>query len=110
MEKRLANLSVNLARAIDILDVRIGLDIQFQNTSVLETIAETAKSQFKLQRTVEGLSTIAISYYFLGIIGYALAGPFGFLGMDKTWTISALAPGVLILVWLAMRRIRNRAH
>ncbi len=34
----------------DITNIIIGLDIQFQNTSVLETIAETAKSQFKLRR------------------------------------------------------------
>lgn len=53
MEKRLANLSEKLARAIDILDVRIGLDIQIQNTAVLETIAETAKSQFKLQHAID---------------------------------------------------------
>lgn len=110
MEKRLATLSEKLARAIDILDVRISLDIQIQNTAVLETIAETAKSQFKLQHMVEGLSTIAITYYFLGIIGYALAGPLGFLGWDKNWVISILAPLALVAVWLGLRSIRKRVH
>lgn len=108
MDKRLAVLSEKLARAIDMLDVRIGLDIQIQNQAVLETIAETARSQFRLQHTVEGLSTIAITYYLLGILGYVLTGPLAILGWDKSWVISAAAPVVLACVWLGLRVIRQR--
>lgn len=108
MDKRLAVLSEKLARAIDMLDVRIGLDIQIQNKAVLETIAETAKSQFRLQHTVEGLSTIAITYYLLGILGYALTGPLAILGWDKSWVVSIAAPFALLGVWLGLRAIRRR--
>ena len=79
-------------------------------SAVLETIAETAKSQFKLQHTVEGLSTVAITYYFLGIVDYALAGPLAAFDWDKTWTISILAPVVPVATWMAMRRVRQRVH
>ncbi|MHA6691480.1 DUF3422 family protein [Devosia sp. A449] len=107
MEKRLAVLSDKIERAIGMLNVRIGVDMQVQNAAVLDSIARTGRSQFLLQRTVEGLSTIAISYYLLGIVGYALAGPLEMLHADKTMSLSIAAPFVLLFVWLMVRSIRK---
>jgi len=107
MEKRLAVLSEKIERAIGMLNVRIGVDMQVQNAAVLDSIARTGRSQFLLQRTVEGLSTIAISYYLLGIVGYALAGPLEMLHWQKTMTLSIAAPIVLLVVWLMVRAIRK---
>lgn len=109
MEKRLAVLSAKIERAIGLLDVRIGVDMQLQNAAVLDSIAQTARSQFLLQRTVEGLSTIAISYYLLGILSYALAGPLEELHWEKTMTLSIAAPFVVLAVWLMARAVR-KAH
>jgi uncharacterized membrane-anchored protein len=109
MEKRLAVLSDKIERAIGLLNVRIGVDMQLQNAAVLDSIAQTARSQFLLQRTVEGLSTIAISYYLLGILSYVLAGPLEELHWEKTMTLSIAAPFVVIAVWLMGRAVR-RAH
>lgn len=109
IEKRLSVLSDKIERAIGLLDVRLELEMQVQNKAVLETIAKTAHSQFQLQRTVEGLSTIAISYYLLGILSYVMAGPLGELHFDKTLALSIAAPFVLLFVWLMVRRVRN-AH
>lgn len=109
MEKRLAVLSAKIERAIGLLDVRIGVDMQMQNAAVLDSIAQTARSQFLLQRTVEGLSTIAISYYLLGILSYALAGPLEELHWQKTMTLSIAAPFVVLAVWLMARAVRS-AH
>jgi uncharacterized membrane-anchored protein len=109
MEKRLAVLSGKIERAIGLLDVRIGVDMQLQNAAVLDSIAQTARSQFLLQRTVEGLSTIAISYYLLGILSYALAGPLEELHWEKTMTLSVAAPFVVLAVWLMARAVR-KAH
>ena len=110
MERRLEALSTKIARTVALLDVRIGLDMQVQNKTVLDTIAETAKSQFQLQRTVEGLSTIAITYYALGILGYVLASPLAALGWDKTTVLSAAAIPMLLAVWLGMCRVRAHEH
>jgi uncharacterized membrane-anchored protein len=107
MEKRLGTLTDKIERAIGLLNVRIGLDLQIQNKTVLETIASTAKSQFRLQRTVEGLSVIAISYYALGILGYLLAGPLEWLAIDKTMALSIAAPFAVLIVWLFVRAIRE---
>lgn len=105
--KRLATLAAKIERASGLLNVRIGVDSQLQNASVLDSIARTARSQFLLQRTVEGLSTIAISYYLLGIVGYVLAGPLGQLHWDKTMALSLAAPFIVLAVWLMARRIRK---
>lgn len=107
MDKRLAVLSQKLERAVELLNVRIGLDMQIQNKAVLETIAETARSQFRLQHTVEGLSTIAITYYLIGILGYALAGPLQATGWDKTLVISILSPIALVAVYFGLRVVRR---
>jgi uncharacterized membrane-anchored protein len=108
-ERRLGLLADKVDRASHLLDVHIGLQIQTQTASVLDKIANTAHSQFLLQRTVEGLSTIAISYYLLGILGYLLAAPMAELHVDKVLAMSVAAPIVVFVVWLLVRRIR-RTH
>lgn len=109
IEQRLAVLSSKIERAIGLLNVRIGVDMQVQNATLLDNIARTARSQFLLQRTVEGLSTIAISYYLLGIVSYLLGGPLTQLHWDKTLALSIAAPFVVLTVWLMARSVR-RAH
>ena len=107
MEKRLETLTDKIQRATQLLNVRIGLDLQMQNKSVLETIASTAQSQFRLQATVEGLSVIAISYYALGILTYLLAGPLEIAHFDKALAVSLAAPVTILIVWWAVRRVRR---
>jgi len=107
MEKRLETLTDKIERAIELLNVRIGLDLQIQNKSVLETIASTAQSQFRLQATVEGLSVIAISYYALGILSYVLAGPLEWVHFDKALAVSIAAPFTIAIVWWSVRRLRR---
>ncbi|HZY68330.1 MAG TPA: DUF3422 domain-containing protein [Devosia sp.] len=109
IEKRLETLTGKIERAIELLNLRIGLDLQIQNKSVLETIASTAQSQFRLQATVEGLSVIAISYYALGILSYVLAGPLEIAHFDKALAVSVAAPFAILTVWWAVRRVR-RTH
>lgn len=110
VDKRLATLSQKLERAIELLNVRISLDMQIQNRSVLEAIAETARSQFRLQHTVEGLSTIAITYYLIGILGYALAAPLEATGWSRSLVISILSPAALVAVFFGLRAIRRGAE
>ena len=56
-------------------------------------------------QTVETLSTAAISYYALGLIGYGLRA---LPRLDHDLAMAAAAPLVVIGTWLAMRRIRAR--
>jgi uncharacterized membrane-anchored protein len=107
VEKRQAALAEKIDRATELLNARISLDIQTQNKAVLSTIADTARSQFRLQKTVEGLSTIAISYYLLGILSYVLSGVSEFAHLSKPLLIAVAAPFVLLAVWLMIRSVRG---
>lgn len=107
VEKRQAALAGKMERATELLNTRISLDIQAQNKAVLGTIADTARSQYRLQKTVEGLSTIAISYYLLGILGYVLNGVSEFAHLSKPVLLAVAAPFVLLAVWMMIRSIRG---
>lgn len=107
IEKRQSALSGTLAQTADLLNTRIGVDLQSQNQALLNTISETARSQYRLQSTVEGLSVIAISYYLLGILGYVLHGFEERLHFDKSLAVALLAPPIVLVVWLALRRIKK---
>lgn len=109
MEKRLLALTEKVQRSIELLDARISLSIQSQNQSVLDTISRTSASQFRLQQTVEGLSIIAISYYALGLLGYVFEALHDVLPYPKGTMLGLSVPLVVLLVFLAIHRIR-RAH
>ncbi len=110
MEKRLGALTDKVQRSIELLDARMSLAIQVQNQSVLDGLSATARSQFRLQQTVEGLSIIAISYYALGVLGYFYEGLHTWLPASKGTMLAISAPVVLLLVFLGIRRIRRGAH
>jgi uncharacterized membrane-anchored protein len=109
-EKRLTDLGTKLQRSIELLDATITVSIQTQNQEVLDTILRTAQSQYRLQETVEGLSIIAISYYALGILGYVAEALHEFLPVDKPVLLAVLAPVIILLVFLGIRRLRRTIH
>jgi uncharacterized membrane-anchored protein len=77
----------------------------------LQTIANTSGRQLQLQRTVEGLSAIAISYYLLGILGYALTGMDELIHLPKALLTLLALPIVVGTAWLVSRGMRqNRLH
>jgi uncharacterized membrane-anchored protein len=109
--RRQKALTEQMSRTTAMLNTRIGLDIQNQNQAILGSISDTSQSQFKLQRTVEGLSTIAISYYALGILSYMLHAFDGVYDHEKAIAIAVIAPIIVALVWLGMRFVHKRlAH
>lgn len=70
--------------------------------------ATRADVQLRLQRTVEGLSTVAISYYAVNLLAYA-AYPVleNGLGLSKRMSLALFTPVVIFCVWLMVRRIRK---
>jgi uncharacterized membrane-anchored protein len=66
-----------------------------------------ADLQLRLQKTVEGFSVVAISYYAVNLAAY-LAGPLAEpVGLSKTLMTALLTPPVVLLVFLLVRRIRQ---
>ena len=67
-----------------------------------------AKLQLRLQETVEGLSVAAVTYYIVGLVGYAAKGLHtAAAGIDPEMVVAASIPVVLVVTALGVRRIRR---
>ncbi|MNV67169.1 hypothetical protein D3C71_1599560 [compost metagenome] len=108
VESRLQALSQRVARASDLLRTRVEIAVEGQNAELLLSMDKRAQLQLRLQETVEGLSVVAISYYLVGIVGYAAKGVKG-LGMkvDPDLLVGLMIPIVIAFVWSGVRRIRK---
>jgi uncharacterized membrane-anchored protein len=107
-EERQANLSRKLARAAQLLRTRVDIDLESQNSELLNAMNERAKVQLRLQQTVEGLSVAAVTYYVLGLLGFVFkAWKETGGGPDPNLATAIALPVVLGLVWWGVRRIRH---
>jgi len=106
-EARLRSLAERAQRAAELLRTRVDVERSAQNQKLLESMDRRADMQLRLQRTVEGLSVVAISYYAVNLAAYAvypLAEP---LGLTHGMTMALLTPVIIAVVWFAISRIRR---
>lgn len=61
-------------RAVRMLTTRVQVDLEDQNSAVLDAMNRRAAAQLRLQEAVEMLSTVAITYYGVGLIHYLAKG------------------------------------
>lgn len=108
---RLQALSERIARATVLLSTRVNVTREKQNQSVLQSMDRRANLQLRLQQTVEGLSVAAISYYIVGLVGYAAKGfkAYGFEFNLDLVTASSI-PVVVALVAFGLARFRASIH
>ncbi len=106
-EGRLRAMSERAMRAGDLLRTRVDVERSAQNQELLESMDRRADLQLRLQRTVEGLSVVAISYYAVNLAIYVL-GPVG-EGFDVSELVltAVVTPLVIIVVWWLIQRIRK---
>ncbi|MEJ2299512.1 MAG: DUF3422 family protein, partial [Woeseiaceae bacterium] len=100
---------LRMARATQLLSTRIDVERQRQNQQLLESMDRRARSQLRLQATVEGLSVAAVTYYVVGlvaILGKALEAKG--LPVDPALVTAASIPVVAATVYYGVRRIRRR--
>jgi uncharacterized membrane-anchored protein len=109
MATRQDRLAERVARTTGLLRTRVDLAMEAQNRDLLRSMDRRAKLQLRLQQTVEGLSVAAISYYLVGLVGYAAKG-MGAAGLPvPVELITGLSiPVVILVVWAALRRVRRR--
>ena len=67
-----------------------------------------AAAQLRLQQTVEGLSVAAITYYIVGIWGYAAKALAPRWGMNPDVLIASAIPVAAMFVIWGLRRARAR--
>jgi uncharacterized membrane-anchored protein len=106
-ESRLKTMAERAIRAGDLLRTRVDVERSAQNQSLLESMDKRADVQLRLQRTVEGLSVVAISYYAVNLALYVLAPLGEGIGVSKLIMGAIVTPLVILLVWFAVRRIRQ---
>lgn len=109
-ELRLDAMVDRAARAGELLRTRVDVQRSGQNQALLERMDRRADLQLRLQHTVEGLSVVAISYYAVGLLGYAVYPLASAAGIERSTLVAALTPLVILAVWLGMRRVRARLH
>lgn len=107
VEERQANLSRKLARATALLRSWIDVELEKQNSALLNSMDRRAKLQLRLQQTVEGLSVAAISYYVVGLFGYLAKAVSHELRVDPNLLTGIAVPFAVVGVWLVVRRIRR---
>ncbi len=106
--ERHRTLAARIARGGDLLRTRVDIALEEKNRDLLKSMNRRAELQLRLQETVEGLSVVAISYYLLGLVGYAAKGLKAFgLPVDSDLAGLIGLPVVLGLVALGVRRLRR---
>jgi uncharacterized membrane-anchored protein len=105
---RLESLSQRVARATQLLSTRVDVSRERQNQQVLVSMNRRAEAQLRLQQTVEGLSVAAITYYIVGLVGYAAKGLSSAGVPLNVEAVTALSiPVVAIAVALGVRHVRK---
>jgi uncharacterized membrane-anchored protein len=106
-ETRLTTLVDRARRAGELLRTKVDVERSAQNQALLESMDKRADLQLRLQKTVEGLSVVAISYYAVSLVGY-LAYPLAELvGMTKGALTALITLPVVGAVWYLVHRIRR---
>ena len=105
-EKRRHDLADQVGNMTALLQTRIELGLQRQNADLLASLNTAAARQLRLQHTVEGVSTVAISYYLVNLLNYPLAWVLAQMPqIEPVLAQSALVVIVMPLVWLSIRRL-----
>ncbi|SHE47591.1 Uncharacterized membrane-anchored protein [Litoreibacter ascidiaceicola] len=107
-ERRLQNMAERATRAGDLLRTRVDVERSSQNQKLLESMDKRADLQLRLQKTVEGLSVVAISYYAVNLVLY-MAQPAAYaVGLSKLVLAAVTTPLVVLAVWWMVHRIREK--
>ncbi len=105
---RLDGLTDRVSRAANLLRTRVDVSLEAQNQKLLESMNRRAQLQLRLQETVEGLSVVAISYYAVGLAGFALRPLGDWLGIGETTLNALLVAPVVLLVWFFLKSVKRR--
>lgn len=102
-------LAKRVSRASALLRTRVDVSREKQNQQVLASMNRRAHLQLRLQETVEGLSIAAITYYTVGLVGYAAKGlKISGVHLEPELITGIAIPVVALCVALGLRRMRRR--
>lgn len=101
-------LTQRAARTTQLLAIRVDLTREHQNQDMLRAMNRRADAQLRLQSTIESLSVAAVTYYLVGLVGYA-AKFVSSLGVPVTPEVAmgCAVPVAALISWLGIRRIHR---
>jgi uncharacterized membrane-anchored protein len=107
--RRQEELAVRSNQLTSLLRTRIETRIEDQNGQLLRSLENAATTQLRLQHLVEGLSTVAITYYAVSLLAQVGGGlkVFG-LHLEHDVLAAALTVPVFLGLYLYLRRERHR--
>lgn len=105
---RLEMLNERAERFTAMLRTRVDTRIENQNARLLASLDRSAKTQLRLQHMVEGLSTVAISYYALGLLSYPVKALGEEWHVPEYGALGIAMPFVVLCVFLFMSGLRKR--
>ncbi|MFK7901763.1 MAG: DUF3422 family protein, partial [Nitratireductor sp.] len=110
IQERQENISQKLARTSNLLRTRVEIDIEHQNRNLLESMNKRTMMQFRLQKTVEGLSIAAVSYYVIGLLYYLFNAMYeaGLLNVSAKMLAGISVPFVVLVLWFFVKFIRDK--
>lgn len=106
--QREAEMISRIARAGQMLSTRVELVTQKINADLLRSMNRRASMQLRLQRTVEGLSVAAVSYYVVSLLLIPVTALGGKLPVDRALLTLVLVPLVVLGVWWSLRRVAGK--
>ena len=106
-EQRLDVLAKSVANLGELLQARVQVEMEEQNAEILKNLNARADAQIKIQRAVEGLSIIAITYYVLSLLKLLYSGVH-LLGVDLSprSAVILMAPIATLMLLQILMRIR----
>lgn len=106
--RKLDHMSERASNAAELLRTRVDVDRSAQSQLLLHSMNQRADTQLRLQKTVEGLSVVAIGYYAVSLASYLLAPVAEAMGWDKSVALAIVAVPIVATVWWVVRSIRAR--
>jgi uncharacterized membrane-anchored protein len=100
---RLEALAVRIERATSLLRTRVEMAVQAQNSILLQSMDKNSERQVRLQRVVEGLSVVAVSYYAVSLMSYILSAAAHYIHMPHDVLVAYSVVPIMILVWIFLR-------
>lgn len=100
---RLEALAVRIERATSLLRTRVEMALQAQNSALLQSMDKNSERQLRLQRVVEGLSVVAVSYYAVSLLSYMLRAVADYAHIPHDALVAYSVVPVMILVSIFLR-------
>ena len=106
--RRLESLSRRLARASDLLRTQVDVALQEQNRDLLLSMDRRANLQSRLQRILEVISIVALTYYLAVLLTTILkAVETAGVPLNVELIVGAATPFLLLFIWLGLRWTRR---